>query len=316
MTKKEWELLGGVSALGMGLAVAMGFRVAYELTHFQIKRCDVESEKIPASFDGAKIVFLTDLHNTEYGKENKTLLQAIKKENPDYIFIGGDMLVARSGVPYKKAISFVRKLAARYPVYYASGNHEYRLKIYPEQYGTSFFDDYMYELEQAGVTYLTNESVAIRRGKDSIVVSGLEIDAIYYSRLKTVEMSEFYIPSLLGIKKDDSFRILLAHNPIYFPEYAKWGADLVLSGHVHGGLVRLPLLGGVVSTQVTLFPKYDEGFFYEGNSGMILSAGLGVHSIPFRLFNLPTMHVITLKKKNKAKLQMSQKEKKKENEDE
>lgn len=283
--------------LGLGVATgtAMLARVAYELTHFKIKRYDITSGKIPEAFHETKIIFLSDLHNTEYGRENERLLEVIKKEKPDYIFIGGDMLVAKAGVSFLPALSFVKRLAENYPVYYANGNHEYRLKIYPEQYGENVYDDYVNTLKKAGVIYLCNESANIQRQNQEILVSGLEIDAMYYHRLKRIKMSEIYLPSLLGLRKDERFCILLAHNPVYFPQYAKWGADLVLSGHVHGGIVRIPFLGGVISPQLTLFPKYDAGVFSEGSSRMILSPGLGVHSIPFRLFNMPQMQVITLK---------------------
>lgn len=290
--KKEWKTVLG---FGAATGTAMLARAAYELTHFKIKRYDVISGKIPEAFHETKIIFLSDLHNTEYGRENERLLEAIKRENPDYIFIGGDMLVAKAGVSFLPALSFVKRLAENYPVYYANGNHEYRLKIYPEQYGENVYDNYVNALKKAGVIYLCNESVNIQRQNQEILVSGLEIDAMYYHRLKRIKMSEIYLPSLLGLRKDERFCILLAHNPVYFPQYAKWGADLVLSGHVHGGIVRIPFLGGVISPQLTLFPKYDAGVFSESNSRMILSPGLGVHSIPFRLFNMPQMQVITLK---------------------
>lgn len=289
--KQEWKMF---LELGMAASLAMMSRVAYELTHFEIKRYDVKSEKIPEAFHQAKIVFLTDLHNIEYGRENEKLLKAIERENPDYIFVGGDMLVAKAGVPFTPALSFVKKLAKKYLVYYANGNHEYRLKIYPEQYGENTYEEYITALKDAGVVHLCNESVSIRRGNQEIIVSGLEIDAMYYHRLKRIEMPKTYIPSLLGSPKDENFCILLSHNPVYFPQYAKWGADLVLSGHVHGGIVRIPFLGGVISPQLTLFPKYDAGIFREGDSQMILSPGLGSHSIPVRLFNMPQMQVITL----------------------
>ena len=98
-------------------------------------------------------------------------------------------------------------------------------------------------------------------------------------------MDQDYLASLIGRPDPDSFHILLAHNPDYFPRYAEWGADLVLSGHVHGGIMKLPLLGGVISPSLRLFPKYDGGLFEERNSRMILGRGLGSHTIPIRVFN-------------------------------
>ena len=109
-----------------------------------------------------------------------------------------------------------------------------------------------------------------------------------------------YIKDCLGDCKEDSFHVLLAHNPTYFETYAKWGADLTLSGHLHGGIMRLPILGGVIAPSYHLFPKYDAGLFRIGNQKMIVSVGLGSHSIKIRLFNPPKIDVITLQHEKKA----------------
>ena len=93
--------------------------------------------------------------------------------------------------------------------------------------------------------------------------------------------------------------ILIAHNPDYFEEYAKWGADLVLSGHVHGGIMRLPFLGGVIAPSYKLFPKYDGGVFHIGKSTMLLGRGMGSHTIPFRFFNPGELYEVTLRPKIK-----------------
>ena len=105
---------------------------------------------------------------------------------------------------------------------------------------------------------------------------------------------------ILGEADEDYFNILLAHNPQYFKEYAGWGADLTLAGHIHGGLVRLPLLGGVVSPMVSFFPKYDGGTFFENGKEMILSRGLGTHTIPIRMFNPGELNIITIKGKQEV----------------
>ena len=99
---------------------------------------------------------------------------------------------------------------------------------------------------------------------------------------------------LVGKANRDRFQILLAHNPVYFEEYARWGADLVLSGHVHGGIVRLPFLGGVISPAFTLFPKYDGGKFERGDSTMLLGRGLGTHTLPVRMWNPGEIVLVTL----------------------
>lgn len=107
-------------------------------------------------------------------------------------------------------------------------------------------------------------------------------------------MKKWYLTEQLGICDRKAFNLLLAHNPLYFDEYADWGADLVLSGHVHGGVVILPFLGGVISPQVRLFPKYYAGTYFHGKSEMILSRGLHMHSFRIRLFNMPELSCVTL----------------------
>ena len=107
-------------------------------------------------------------------------------------------------------------------------------------------------------------------------------------------MDTGYISKLVGSASKDKYQVLIAHNPQYFPEYADWGADLSLAGHVHGGIIRLPLLGGVVSPSIALFPKYDGGEFKIGSKRMILSRGLGTHTIHVRMFNPGEIDVIRL----------------------
>ena len=119
-----------------------------------------------------------------------------------------------------------------------------------------------------------------------ITVVGSQIHHRYYHRRRKTPMSATYLPRNLGTPEESKFTVLLAHNPEYFPEYADWGADLVLAGHVHGGVARVPFINrGVISPGIKFFPKYDGGIFHEGNSTMILSRGLGCHTIPVRVFN-------------------------------
>ncbi len=109
-------------------------------------------------------------------------------------------------------------------------------------------------------------------------------------------MKADYLPKILGEPRTDACQILIAHNPLYFEEYAAWGADVVVSGHVHGGIMRLPVLGGVLSPNLSLFPKYDGGRFELGRAVMILSRGIGTHTIPLRIFNPAELVVLDFKK--------------------
>lgn len=251
----------------------------YDSHRFVVVKETIKDKRMKGHF---RAVLLSDLHNKQYGRDNAVLLQAIEKQQPDAVFIAGDMLTAHPKKSIKPAVSFVEKLAAKYPVFYGNGNHEHRIKLYPDTYGT-MAKEYAEALQKAGVEPLVNSHRHIP--EKNIVVYGAEIDRMYYKRFTVPYMEETYMESILGKKKEEEYTVLLAHNPDFFPRYAGWGADLVLAGHVHGGIVRIPGWKGVASPNVRLFPKYDGGKFTEGNSTMILSRGLGMHTIPIRLFN-------------------------------
>lgn len=230
-----------------------------------------------------KAVMLSDLHDKEYGKDNCRLVEAVRAAKPEMIFVAGDMVTANEDkTDCKAALKLMEKLAAEYPVYYGIGNHEYRMKVYRHKYGDRF-DKYIKELKRLGVVVLENERVFLP--DINLEICGLEIDRCYYKRFRHWKMEEDYVDRLLGRKKADRYELVLAHNPDYFKEYAAWGADLTLSGHIHGGVVRLPLLGGVISPMMKLFPEYDGGIFEKYGKTMILGRGLGMHTVPVRLFN-------------------------------
>lgn len=283
-----------------GLAVAALFFIIVMLidgNRFVIREYTIESEKIK---DGIDLAVMADLHNKQYGAENTKLLESLNQVNPHVVMVAGDMLTAKPGKGYERAASFMEKVAKKFPVYYGLGNHEYRMKIYPENYGTEFLE-YMDRLEKAGVHVLDNESTLIqvkrKHRMTNIRVSGLSIERFYYKRFRKIYMSSEYVDGLIGRADTDMYQILLAHNPEYFDTYAEWGADLTLSGHVHGGVMRLPLFGGVISPKLVLFPKYDGGHFIRTGSHMVLSRGLGMHTIPIRIFNPAELVVIHLKPK-------------------
>ena len=132
---------------------------------------------------------------------------------------------------------------------------------------------------------------------EKVRVTGLEIDRSYYKRFTPKPMEEGYLNCTLGKADPQKLQILIAHNPDYFPDYARWGADIVLSGHIHGGVIRLPFLGGVASPAIRFFPRYDGGRYQEGGSTMLLSKGLGMHTIPVRMFNPGELVFFTVKRK-------------------
>lgn len=230
-----------------------------------------------------RAVVLADLHNKKYGRDNGQLIQAIRELAPDMILVAGDLLTAKPGESLDTALGVLECLSRDYPIYYGNGNHEQRIKLYPAVYG-DMAERYAAGLGELGIEPLVNAHVQLM--DYGIRIYGVEIDKRYYKRFGVQPMEETYLETLLGRVDKDFYNILLAHNPDYFPQYAKWGAKLVLSGHVHGGMVRVPFVGkGVASPNIRFFPKYDGGRFDEEGSTMLVSRGLGMHTIPVRLFN-------------------------------
>lgn len=274
--------------LGIGLFfIAV---MAIDCSRFVIKEYTCLSDKLQKE---GSFLLLSDLHNKSFGKDNRKLLKAIEERKPDAILIAGDMYTAAKNENNEKTAELVCLLASEYPVYYGNGNHEQKTRLYPETFG-NLYQDYMTGIQKAGVTTLVNEKVSLPPYHMDIY--GLEIDRTYYKKFVNQKMETEYLIKLLGKPDEKKFNLLIAHNPDYFEAYAKWGADLVVSGHVHGGLMRLPLLGGVISPKLRLFPHYDGGRFEEGKSVMLLSRGLGTHTLPVRIFNPGELVFIHLKK--------------------
>lgn len=268
------------------MAILCLFVSAWDCNRFVTVEYEISSDKIrkPCTF-----LLLSDLHNKSFGKGNGRLLRKIDSISPDGILMAGDMLTASAGKSFQTALKLVQDLAGTYKVYYGMGNHEYRLRLYPEEYG-DMYERYMEGLSEIGIEPLINESVYLPEW--NLSVCGVEIDRKYYGHFSKRDMDKEYLPRILGEASADAYQILIAHNPIYFEEYAEWGADLVVAGHVHGGIMRLPIFGGVISPNLTLFPKYDGGKFECGRATMILSRGLGSHTLPLRIFNPGELIVI------------------------
>lgn len=231
------------------------------------------------------IVLLTDLHACRHGRGNIRLLRRIEEISPGFICVAGDMTV-KNGVHTDRVVDFLMKLAKKYPVYYAPGNHEIRM---PE------YERYRQRIKEMGIHYLENETCMTEHG---VAVTGLDLPEYWYHKCwQKREFSEEVLTGLLGACSGRGYRILLAHNPEYFPYYAAWGADLTLSGHIHGGIARLPLAGGIISPSLRLFPKFDAGLFAQEGKTMVISRGLGLHHIRLRFFNKPEISEIHITRK-------------------
>ena len=265
---------------------------ARELRDFRVTKYRICSQKLNGIKREKKIIFLSDLHNRMYGEENERLLESIRNQHPDLILIGGDMLVRKDGNSYDKTVHFLAKLPGICPVYCANGNHEQKLKELPDKYEQSY-EEYKKALTASGIHMLENASETVKLEEVPVKLSGLEIPLGAYARFGKKELSLKEITDRIGEHGDD-YQILLAHHPGYMKEYLAYGADLILGGHYHGCVVQLPWIGGVISTNFTLFPKYSGGIYPEGEQTAVVSRGLGTHSVPLRLWNWPELIVLEL----------------------
>ena len=263
-----------------------------ELRDFRVTKYRICSQKLNGIKREKKIIFLSDLHNRMYGEENERLLESIRNQHPDLILIGGDMLVRKDGNSYDKTVHFLAKLPGICPVYCANGNHEQKLKELPDKYEQSY-EEYKKALTASGIHMLENASETVKLDEVPVKLSGLEIPLGAYARFGKKELSLKEITDRIGEHGDD-YQILLAHHPGYMKEYLAYGADLILGGHYHGCVVQLTGIGGVISTNFTLFPKYSGGIYQEGEQTAVVSRGLGTHSVPLRLWNWPELIVLEL----------------------
>ena len=233
---------------------------------------------------GFTIAMISDLHNVELGAGNANLLHAIGAAHPDLICIAGDLVLGKKAKSVKPAYEFIKKAIKIAPVYYGLGNHEQRMKKYSEVYGKEYLV-FEKKIQKLGVTMLENSSSSLEIKGEQVQITGLALQEEYYQKGKKIQLSLKTMNRLAGKASKERFHILLAHTPRYGDTYLDWGGDLILAGHYHGRMMRLPILGGVISPDFKLFPKYCRGDFHRQDRHLIVSAGLGEHTLPIRIFN-------------------------------
>ena len=278
-----------ITKIGIAAAFFASAGIYIHDRQLDVHRITVRHERLPKGFEGAKILHLSDLHAKTFGELNGNLISSCEACRPDFIFFTGDLISRNESRSFFDAKLYLfEKLTALCEVYFILGNHE---QDAPEN--TAYICE---KLERLGVKILKNESVYIERGGDRIRLTGLLPALECYHRNGSYKhllpITADSVTELVGECDRDEFNILLAHSPFGFDGYAGWGADLVFSGHCHGGIVRLPLIGGVLSPERRFFPKYTKGTYFKDSSKMVVSAGLG----KFRVNNPSEIVVCTVTK--------------------
>lgn len=291
------------------IIIVIVIKVLHELRHLKISVYDICSEKLNDDF-ACRFVFLSDLHLRRYGQENEELIRLVKEQKPELILLGGDMTIDSPKKNEALLYPVLEKLAKIAPVYYAPGNHERVLKE-NERFESDRYQALLEKCSEYGVRFLSNETVLpeLRAGTGNpeiqgaqnlcpaIRITGFDPEYEFYSKKTRKPLTKEDLEERLGRPDRSCYQILLAHDPGPFEEYVKYGADLVLAGHYHGGAIRIAGRG-VVSPQVRFFPKYCDGKFEKEGTVMLVTRGAGSHSVNLRLFNYPEIVLIKLSGNN------------------
>lgn len=239
------------------------------------------------------------------------IVTKIKKIKPDIIVITGDLIdtpyyskmnnqiIANNEdvIPDEMTVKFINKIIEIAPVYYIYGNHEMMLLDNPDS------NVFKVALEDLGVNIINNKTTTIKIGTSQINILGIQDPATLYKdeRFAYIDGTKEKIKAMLDYVVIDidtnNFTILLSHRPEYFEIYENYEIDLALTGHVHGGQVRFPIIGGLYAPNQGWFPKYDSGLYKSDSFSMIVNRGIGNSVIPLRVFNSPEIVTITLKNK-------------------
>lgn len=249
-----------------------------------ITKVDITSSKIPSTFKGFKILQISDLHNKKFGDNQETLIQKVKGENPDIIVITGDLIDSKS-YDAEVSMELIRELVKEYPIYFVTGNHEK---------WSGKYNDLEKELKNHHVTVLRNEHVTIQKGQQKINLLGIDDPEFVTENHNEVNGVKDEISKAKFGMPPDTYNVLLSHRPELLAKYADEQIDLVLSGHAHGGQVRLPFIGGLVAPNQGVFPTYTAGLYKKQNTSMVVSRGLGNSIIPQRILNRPELVIVQL----------------------
>ena len=269
MKKKVIKLIKLILLI-LVLAVLAGF-----INPLVTVKYDLSFSNLPEEMEGYKILQITDFHCKEFGDKEEKLISMVEKCQPDLIVLTGDIVDEKHTTENAKyLLEGIKDIA---PVYYITGNHEY----YPGAPYSEFRDI----CDENGVTILENETVEIEYNGASFMLTGLDFVNAVAQLKESIDYAD-----------NNYFNVLLYHNASKFDFLSEYGYDLEFAGHGHGGLIRLPVLGGLLGSDYHLFPKYDYGVFQEKNSVMVNSSGLGDAKVP-RWNNPREIVLVTLHKK-------------------
>lgn len=259
-------------------AVMLAIHQAVEHEALKLVEQEVHIRNLPSELEGFRITHISDLHGKRFGKENLRLARLIDSLRPDVLCMTGDMVNGKrdDGSPL---IDLLKNLKGEYPRLYVFGNHEVRNKWLNEK---SSLEGFLSALTKYRTTMLDGTSYCCE---------GLPVS---FHGMKDSRDNHIDIGEGLGEKAEGTVNIALIHRPSRFEAAAKAGYDLILSGHLHGGVVRIPIAGGLLSPDKAIFPKYDKGIFHDFGSTLCVTSGLGNGRLYPKLLNRPEVVLIKL----------------------
>jgi predicted MPP superfamily phosphohydrolase len=251
-----------------------------------VKHYEINSDKV-SSGDSVRIVVIADLHSIYYGENQQNIISGIKEQEPDMIALVGD--IVDDNRSEDGAVAFLEGIRGLCPTYYVLGNHEV---------WSGEWDRIKEMVASYGITVLTNQSEIVTINGVDLCIGGIDDpDILEYSmdeNIRAMSSEEELLEGFLSLNHN-TYNILLAHRPERFEMYQKYGFDLVLSGHAHGGQIRIPgIINGVMAPNQGLFPKYAGGEYNENNQTMIVSRGFGLDARLPRIFNPPEIVVVDI----------------------
>lgn len=307
--KRKKRFLGSFLTFLVLLVILMiGNHLANEEVY--ISEYEIVNEQIPQAFDGYRIVQVTDVHSIRSQEQADLLYNRVVEQQPDAVVITGDLVdstyyteennALKEGTSDKMAgqdtVDFVARLTEHYYVYFVYGNHEMILLDDVDN------NPFKVAMEEIGVIFLNNDGVKITKDEESIYMLGIQDPATLYKDSDYAEYDTHserinaMMKNVMALKEEDLYTVVLSHRPEYFTEYTKYDADLILTGHAHGGQVRLPGIGGLYAPGQGWLPEYTDGLWADKGTTMIISRGIGNSVEVPRVFNPPEINTIILKK--------------------
>lgn len=246
-------------------------------------KVNIYSNNLPVAFSGYRIAQISDLHNARFGDDNSKLIDILKTEQPDIIAITGDFIDSNH-TDIEIALEFAKNAVKIAPCYYVTGNHEAWIGIQYLEFET--------KLKEYGVIVLRDTAVNLEKDGSTVQLIGLD-DPGFVEYDGSISQNILSI-KLVNMNLQEGYKILLSHRPEAFHAYVENSIDVVLSGHAHGGQIRIPFVGGLIAPNQGFFPKYDSGIYKKENTSMVVSRGIGNSIIPVRINNRPEIVVIEL----------------------